>query len=187
MFANYKCLIATTKSHQKDKNGLTCDRFRIVFITDRTIKLESEMYSRFMANVYDSLGVPADESCKDSSRMYYGAKGEYWYSDGEKLFEISDLIPETTKEKERKTMLTSSGVGSTTGLERVLLEDAMKGNRNHTILKYGMFLITNGYSIGDSRRKVLEFNDKLPESLTEKEIRGTIFKTMEKKNDSTRS
>lgn len=187
MFANYKCLLATTKSHQKDKNGLTCDRFRIVFITDRTIKLESEMYSRFMSNVYDSLGVPADESCKDSSRMYYGAKGEYWYSEGEKLFEISDLIPETTKEKERNTMLTSSGVGSTTGLERVLLEDAMKGNRNHTILRYGMFLITNGYSLGDSRKKVLEFNDKLPDSLTEKEIRSTIFKTMEKKDDTNRS
>ncbi len=180
MFANYKCMIATTKSHQKDKNGLTCDRFRIIFITDRTIKLDSEMYSRFMSNCYESLGVPADESCKDSSRMYYGAKGDHWYSDGDKLFEISDLIPETTKEKERKTMLNSSGVGSTQGLERVLLEEAIRGSRNHTILRYAMFLKDSGYELEDAKEKTLDFNSKLPESLAEKEIRQTIFKTLEK-------
>ncbi len=186
MFSNYKCLIATTKSHQKEKNGITCDRFRIIFITDRTIKLDSDMYSRFMANVYEALGVPADESCKDSSRMYYGAEGEHWYSDGDKLFEISDLIPETTKEKERKTMLNSSGVGSTEGLERFLLEEAVKGNRNHTILRYALTFVGSGRSIEEAKEKVLLFNEKLPDSLPEKEIRQTVFKTMEKKYDSER-
>lgn len=187
MFSNYKCLLATTKSHQKDKHGLTCDRFRIIFVTDRTIQLESEMYAIFMNNAYESLGVPADESCKDSSRMYYGAKGEYWYSEGKKLFEISELIPQTTKEKERATMLTSSGIGSTTGVERVLLEEAVKGARNHVILRWAMFLKDNGYSFADARKKTFEFNDKLPESLTEKEIRGTILKTLEKSYDTSRS
>jgi len=181
MFSNYKCMIATTKSHQKDKNGKVCDRFRLIFITDRTIKLDSELYSRFMANVYESLGVPADESCKDSSRFYYGAEGEHWYSEGTKLLEISDLIPDTTKEKERKVLLSSSGIGSTDGLERYLLEEAIKGNRNHQCLKYAGFLYSNGYSLDDAKEKVLAFNDKMPESLPEKEIKGTVFKTLEKK------
>jgi len=180
MFANYKCMMATTKSHQKDKNGLVCDRFRMIFITDRTIKLNSELYSDFMANVYESLGVPADQSCKDSSRFYYGAEGEHWYSKGDKLFEISDLIPETSKEKERKTMLVSSGIGSTSGVERVLLEEAAKGSRNNSVLKWAMFLKDSGYDYDDAEEKVLAFNDKLPEPLLKKEVDGTVLKTLKR-------
>jgi len=178
MFSNYKCMIATTKSHQKDKNGLVADRFRIIFITDRTIKLDSNLYSDFMQNVYDSLGVPADQSCKDSSRFYYGAEGEHWYSDGEKLFEISDLIPDTTKDRERKVMLSSSGIGSTDGVERFLLEEASKGNRSNTIVKYALLLVDSAYEQESVEKKVLDFNDKLGEPLPVKEIRGTIFKTI---------
>lgn len=187
MFSNYKCMIATTKSHQKDKNGLTCDRFRIIFITDRTIKLNSEIYSEFMQNVYDSLGVPADTSCKDSSRFYYGAKGDYWYSEGDKLFEISDLIPDTTKDKERKIMLSSTGIGSTEGVARVLLEEGAKGNRNHTVLRYAMFMKDEGYNYRDAKDKTLEFNSKLPEPLPEKELKSTVFKSLEKKYDTSGS
>lgn len=183
MFSNYKCFMATTKSHQKDKHGLVCDRFRIIFITDRTIKLDSETYGRFMANVYESLGVPADQSCKDSSRFYYGAEGEYWYSEGDKLLEISEMIPDTTKSKEREVMLSSSGIGSTAGVERLLLEEAINGNRNHAILKYAMFIADSGYSFEDAKEKALSFNDKLIDSLSIKEIEQTIFKTLRKKYD----
>ncbi len=183
MFSNYKCFMATTKSHQKDKHGLVCDRFRIIFITDRTIKLDSETYGRFMANVYDSLGVPADQSCKDSSRFYYGAEGEYWYSEGEKLLEISDLIPDTTKSKEREVMLSSSGIGSTAGIERIILEEAINGNRNNAVLKYALFIADSGYSFEDTKEKVLSFNDKLVESVNVKELEQTVFKTLKKKYD----
>ena len=181
MFSNHKCMIATTKSHQKEKNDVICDRFRIIFVTDRTIKLESEMYSEFMQNLYDSLGVPADTSCKDSSRFYYGAEGEYWYSDGEKLLEISDLIPDTSKDKERKIMLSSSGVGSTDGVERFLLEEASKGSRNNTMIRYALLLKDSGYSYEDASKKVLEFNEKLPEGLSIKEVQGTVLKTLKRK------
>ena len=174
-------MIATTKSHQKDKNGLVADRFRIIFITDRTIKLDSNLYSDFMQNVYDSLGVPADQSCKDSSRFYYGAEGEHWYSDGEKLFEISDLIPDTTKDRERKVMLSSSGIGSTDGVERFLLEEASKGNRNNVMLRYSLLLRDSGFDYDDAEKKVLEFNDKLPEPLLVKEVQGTILKSLKRK------
>lgn len=180
MFANYKCMMATTKSHQKDKNGLVCDRFRMIFITDRTIKLNSELYSDFMSNVYDSLGVPADQSCKDSSRFYYGAEGDHWYSEGDKLFEISDLIPETSKEKERKSMLVSSGIGSSSGLERVLLEEAIKGSRNNVVLKWATFLKDEGYDYDDVETKVFTFNDKLLEPLLKKELDSTVLKTLKR-------
>jgi len=181
MFSNYKCLIATTKSHQKEKNGLTCDRYRIIFVTDRTIKLDSEMYARFMTNVYNSLGVPADISCSDSSRFYYGSKGEYYYSKGTKLFEISDLIPDTSKEIERKVSFSKSGICSTNGVERFLLGEAAVGNRSNNMIKYAMFVKDGGYSFEDAKEKVLDFNSKLPEPLTIKEINQTIIKTLKGK------
>jgi hypothetical protein len=181
MFNNYKCFISTTKSHQKDKNGLTCDRFRIIFITDRTIKLDSETYSRFMTNVYESLGIPCDISCKDSSRFYYGAEGEYWYSEGTKLFEISSLIPDTTKDTERKTMLSRSGIGSSDGIERILLEEAIVGGRSNAIIRYGLFLVDEGYDYESVENKILEFNDKLPDGLSIKELKSTVLKTVSKK------
>ncbi|MDB4681374.1 hypothetical protein OAE88_00540 [bacterium] len=183
MFSDYKCFMATTKSHQKEKNDLVCDRFRIIFITDRTIKLDSETYGKFMKNVYESLGVPADQSCSDSSRFYFGAEGDYWYSEGSKLLEISDLIPDTTKSKERDVMLSSSGIGSTDGAERFLLEEAVNGNRNHTMLRYALLIKDSGYSLEDAKEKVLSFNDKLPDGLSVKEIEQTVFKTLGKKYD----
>ena len=179
----FKMLMVTTKSHQIEKNGLICDRYRIIFITDRTIKLDSESYSNFMTNVYESLGIPADESCKDSSRAYYGAKGEHWYSEGTKLFEISNLIPSTTKETEHKVMLRKSSIGNTEGIERFLLEEAVRGARSNSILKYGMFLVSSGYEYQDVEEKVLLFNERLPEPLTIKEIRSTILKSIKRKYD----
>jgi len=181
MFSNYKCLIAATRSHQIEKNGTVCDRFRLIFITDRTIQLDSDTYGRFMSNVYASLGVPADESCKDSSRAYFGAKREYWYSSGDKLLEISDLIPDTSREKERRVMLSSSGIGSTLGVERVLLESAVVGSRNDACIKWALFIKDSGYSFEDAKDKVLDFNSKLPEPLTKRELEQTVLSTLKRK------
>jgi len=134
-----------------------------------------------MQNVYDSLGVPADTACKDSSRKYTSAKGEYWYSEGEKLFEISDLIPSTTKDKERRVMLSSTGIGNADGVKRFLLEEGARGNRSNTILKYAMFLKDESYDYRTAKDKTIEFNDSLPDPLSKKEMEQTILKSLERK------
>ena len=78
-------------------------------------------------------------------------------------------------------MLSSSGIGSTVGVERVLLETAVLGNRSHTVLRYALFVADSGYNLKDSKSKVLEFNSKLPEPLPKREIEQTIFVTLKKK------
>jgi len=80
-------------------------------------------------------------------------------------------------------MLSSSGIGGTQGMERYLLEEAIKGNRNQTLLKWAMFIKDEGYSFDDAKNKVLSFNDRLPDSLSIKEIEQTIFKTLRKSYD----
>ncbi len=81
-------------------------------------------------------------------------------------------------------MLSSTGIGSSDGVERVLLEDALRGNRNHTVLRFAMFIKDEGYNYRDAKEKTIEFNRKLPEPLSDKELRSTILKSLERKYDS---
>ena len=182
MFSNYKCMTITTKSHQKDKNGLTVDRFRLVFIMDRKLDLSPDDYARFIKNSAERLGIGSiiDQAATDVSRGFFGAKGEHWYSDGVKLFEVADMIPETEKERERSTALNSSGVGSADGMERFLLEEAMVGSRNNICVKWALFLKDEGYDFESAKQKVLDFNAKLPEPLPQKELLGTVIKTLQR-------
>ena len=105
----------------------------------------------------------------------------YWYSEGTKLFEISSLIPDTTKDTERKTMLSRSGIGSSDGIERILLEEAIVCGRSNAIIRYGLFLVDEGYDYESVENKILEFNDKLPDGLSIKELKSTVLKTVSKK------
>ena len=107
----------------------------------------------------------------------------YWYSDGEKLVETTDCIPSTQKEQERKTLLVNSGIGSTGGVERVLLEEAILGSRNNSALKWAMFLKDEGFDFEDAKSKVLDFNSKLPEPLPKRELESSVLKSLERKYD----
>ena len=44
LFSDHKCLISTTKSHQKDKHGVVCDRYRVVFISNRLLRMSYADY-----------------------------------------------------------------------------------------------------------------------------------------------
>lgn len=67
----FEYLIATTRNHQKDKNGVTCDRFRVL------IPLEDEVndpdFYKFIIKefVKDNNLNFVDPACIDSARMFY--------------------------------------------------------------------------------------------------------------------
>ena len=63
--------IGTTKSHMKDKNGVVCDRFRVLLPTETAIDLDHEGYSNMMREIM--LEFPfIDKQCKDAARFYFG-------------------------------------------------------------------------------------------------------------------
>lgn len=70
LFSQYKYIIATTKSHQKEKNGIICDRFRLILPTNRTFENitidEYKMMMQILINRYGS-----DNATKDIARFYY--------------------------------------------------------------------------------------------------------------------
>lgn len=67
-------IIATSKSHQKEKNGKPpCDRFRLFVPFDRRIKINHSDYSDFYMYMAKFLRIDdkIDVACKDRSRFYY--------------------------------------------------------------------------------------------------------------------
>ena len=180
MFSEYKCMIATTKSHQKEKNGVVCDRFRIIFLADREINLDTDSYSTFMGNVYDALGIPADKSCRDASRFYYSSKGEYWYSEGEKLFEIAPLIPDSEKNEkwrsEHRQLNTDNDA-----LDAWFISEMKEGNRNNNMIRYAFILADDSYDYDSIEERVKDLNSKIDEPLPLRELEGTVLKTIKRR------
>lgn len=180
MLSDYKCLFATTKSHQIEKKGVVCDRYRIIFITDRLLKLDSDTYSEFMANFYEYIGIPVDSVCKDSSRMYAGADGEYFYSSGKKLIEIEKLIPDGEKSNKLKAHRESVGFTSNDGLESFFISEESSG-RNHALNKYSLVLKDASYEYDSICEKVHDLNSKFIEPLSKKEVDSTVLKSIQRK------
>ena len=52
IFEPFDYIIATTKSHQKEKNGVVCDRFRVLLPTETPINLDKNQYSKMMGEIY---------------------------------------------------------------------------------------------------------------------------------------
>lgn len=68
-FKDYSHIIATTRNHQVEKNGVVCDRFRVILTLDKPIK-DAATYAatwHHYAKRYPFI----DEACKDESRFYY--------------------------------------------------------------------------------------------------------------------
>lgn len=67
-FYKYEHIIGTTKSHQKEKNGVTCDRFRVILFWDKLITNLAE-YKHNMRLMITRYG--ADAACSDGARFFY--------------------------------------------------------------------------------------------------------------------
>ncbi len=97
LFSRYEYWLITSKSHQIDKGGLTCDRFRLFFKLDKTIHIRQhmeEIYNRFIGR-YSFI----DTSCRNVSRFFYPSPkdAEVYHNDGKqyptKLAVIESEVP----------------------------------------------------------------------------------------------
>jgi len=74
-------IIATTKSHQKDKNGVKCDRFRVILPVEQdegAIDLSTADYELLMKEILTRYPF-CDQVCKDASRFYFPSKESIVY------------------------------------------------------------------------------------------------------------
>ena len=71
LFSEYEFFIITTRSHQKDKGGKICDRFRLFLKLDKTVHIRQqaeEIYLRFI-KIFPFV----DVKCKNVSRFFYSS------------------------------------------------------------------------------------------------------------------
>jgi hypothetical protein len=77
MFIDTACAIMPTKSHQKEKNGVVCDRFRVFLPLVSPIDFtDAKQFTRIMKNVAESFNLTFDTATADPSRMFYRASDE---------------------------------------------------------------------------------------------------------------
>lgn len=85
-FEPYKFLLATTRSHQKEKHGLVCDRFRVILFLEREIKTKEEFISTWFSLKEKFPFI--DEKCKDPARFFYKCTDAFFHVKSE-----GQLIP----------------------------------------------------------------------------------------------
>jgi hypothetical protein len=173
LLKDYTYLIYTTKRHTDLHH-----RFRVIFPLSHTTKLDSEEFSMFMKNVFDWLPFNVDEAASDCARKWMTNPGTYHYNEGE-LLDTTLFIPRTKKAEEQATYINEHS--NLTNLERWFVKQAISGNRNHTLVKYGFALVDKGYSLDAVKSSIMEFNHKLTPPLPEEEILSTVLVSVTRK------
>jgi hypothetical protein len=191
LFKDYTYLISTTKSHQKDKHGVVCDRFRLILPTISKFHLEPKIYSDTYMNVLNAVGIyEADSKCRNSSRWYYGnPDGEYWYNQGSILLDIRPYIPHSSENIKTEKSLHN--------LEREISDDnidlriagALKwfasnttsGNRNDNVYRFAKMLKDPSHiDCAEWEQWTRRANSILSEPLNEREL-NTIVRSVQSK------
>lgn len=99
MMDGFAYATGTTKSHMKEKNGVTCERFRVIIPTETAINLNSEEYSDMMREIFEVFP-QADTSCKDTARAYSGYRGAEVEIFNGVLFDYEQYHDKATKRKQ---------------------------------------------------------------------------------------
>lgn len=183
LFSDYHYFIAETRSHQKEKHGVVCDRFRIVFPTLTIFSLEPNIYKKMYENVLDSLGISYDAACKNASRWYYGVEGaKYYYNESKeepKLLDIRPFIPNSAENDYSNSSISNYDKDDAPkdyridGAIRWFLASTTHGERNENLFKLGC-LINQHIEDQTWAQQLEKCNSYLNDSLPDKEVRGII-------------
>lgn len=180
LFGDYTYLIATTRSHQKEKNGKTEDRFRIILPMEYSLDLETETYSKMMKNLFDDLPIDVDR-LHDAGRMFFGAEGEYWYNEGELI--NCDKYIDYTQEKEmydkEGAKLSKKNIN---GISQYIIRNQHNG-RNNALAKLSLLLMDSGYTHDEAKAEISRVNNQFDNPLPLSELEKTVFKTIQRRQE----
>ncbi len=171
LLEDYTFMISTTKRHTDQIN-----RFRLILPMSHHLKLSSDDYSRFMANVFEWLPFPVDEGAKDIARKWASHPGHYEYNSGG-ILDATLFIPETKRSDETKAYIGAAGV---TNIERWFKSHTTKGNRATHLYRYGMVMVDAGLPLEEIIRKLETFNKSLESPLPEDQFRHSTIKSISK-------
>lgn len=142
-FAEYKHLILPTKSHQKEKNGVVADRFRVILFLDSPITDAETYYSTWYSLKQQ---FPAcDDACKDPSRQFFKSTSVASVRPTGKL--ISPIKPQPKPKLELVPKLDAGHTGKLAhSTAHFLLQGAPQGQRHHALYKAARDANQNGFT-----------------------------------------
>ena len=86
------------------------------------------------------------------------------------------FIPKTSKNEARKKQ--NADLGSMDNIERWFAREMTNGQRNNTLAKFAFMLLDSGLEPSDVEEKVISFNSKLKDKLSDDELRNTVIKSL---------
>ena len=204
IFEPFDYIIATTKSHQKEKNGVICDRFRVLLPTEKPITLNKVEYSKMMKEVYKDFPF-VDQVCCDSSRFFFPSKNAQiithsgftnfeWEDYHKKAIENDLVYQDMIRRKKQLNQAFSKtnleyGTGEKIDYIRTILktekllklikydEKFVSGQRNKTLYSYGRYFIDLGFD-GEEVKDILLWINNQGDSIPENELIKTVLKSL---------
>jgi hypothetical protein len=144
----------------------------------KVIKLNETEHKEFYKNIFEWLPFSVDEATGDIARKWQCYSTATLSENEGKMFDPTMFIPGTTKSIKTKEMITSYGT-DTSRLERHIFMNTE--GRNNALLKIAMVHVDRGMDGDTIYSLVSSANSKLDEPLDEREISGTIMKSVYKK------
>lgn len=132
-FQNDKHIIATSKNHQKDKNGVISDRYRVLLFLDKDVN--SEEYVKVM-KCFKQWHQFIDVSCVDTARFFFPCDEVVSINEEGNVYEVSSLIQRydvtpfvTTYFDELNKVIPSTPLASKDKLTRTTMRWLLEGSK----------------------------------------------------------
>ncbi len=174
-FKEYKHVIATTKSHQKEKNGIVCDRFRVVLFLSEVIDSNEVFYATY--NKLQKDFPKLDGQCKNSNRWFYPSKEIISINKKGNLLEPVKNV-EPVHNVSQDLILQTKGKGKLSKKTVKMLKDGIEsGSRNGETFKIAKDFQENGYTEDEAVQfiiKAMTENDTMSYDFTSDEVENTV-------------
>ena len=188
MLLDTACAIMPTKSHQKEKNGVVCDRFRVFIPLEKPMDFtDTKRFKRIMNNVGEAFKLTFDKATVDPSRMFYPSSPEAfeqaWFNPFAlhfvdwKMFDHEVMGKTELHQVARFHNATYSFAGSTKertekGVRSLANKNYKEGNRNITLYRCLKWLQSVEFSKSEAEGLMLELTSSSP--LSRDEFEATV-------------
>jgi len=144
-YLGFSCVIGTSTNHQKDKEGIIADRYRVIFPLMSPILNPSNYKATWvsLAGSCNNVLCNADPSCKDPARFFFPCNKAAVMPGFRKLSEIrhsEDKLPE------RKKYLGGEKGRISTRTQTFIEEGATTGQRHYEFILSIMDMKAQGYT-----------------------------------------
>lgn len=148
LFAPYRFILATTRSHQKDKHGVVCDRFRVILFLSKEVKDRDTFTATWFALQKEFPFI--DEKCKDPARFFYKCTDAFIHlnPNGKTIDPVAALPKEEPKPRKRSANPGAELKGKlSSATQRFLSFGADPGKWNDALFKAAKDCYEQGYDM----------------------------------------